>query len=82
MEWELREPCDQVWREAGRDRHSVFADPGFVDAHARDLRLRPGGPADELGIRPPDASRAGPRPVRERTHPLIRPTLPDVGIAD
>ncbi|MET0862344.1 MAG: right-handed parallel beta-helix repeat-containing protein [Microbacterium sp.] len=82
MDWELREPCDDVWREAGRDSHSVFADPGFVDADARDLRLRPGGPAEELGIHAPDPTRAGQRAMSERTHPLIRPTLPDAGIPD
>jgi hypothetical protein len=77
MVWEVRESCDDVWRDAGRDRHSVFADPGFVDAAARDLRLRPGGPAEKLGIRPPDAPLAGPRTAARRTHPLVRRTLPD-----
>ena len=82
MKWELREACDQLWHDAGRDRHSLFADPGFVDAAARDLRLRPGGPAEQLGIHPPDVSRAGPRPPADRNHPLIRRTLPDSGIPD
>lgn len=81
MAWELREGCDDVWRTAGRDRHSLFADPGFVDPGSRDLRLKPGGPAERLGIRPPDPSRAGPRPESQRGHPLGRPTLPDAGIS-
>ena len=78
----IREGCDDVWRAAGRDRHSVFADPGFVDSALRDFRVRAGGPADELGIRVPDVSRAGPRPDSERTHPALGLTLPERAIQD
>jgi len=82
MEWELREACDDVWAAAGRDRHSVFADPGFADAVGRDLRVAPGGPADALGIQLPDPARAGPRPAAERVHPLARRTLPDASLPE
>jgi hypothetical protein len=81
MRWELREAMDDAWRAAGRDLRSVVADPGFVDLEARDFRVAPGGPAEELGIRVPDISTAGARPVEERTHPLRRRTLADVPIA-
>ena len=82
MEWRILEGCDDVWRDAGRDRHSMFADPGFIDSEGRDLRVRSGGPAEELGIRVPDVSRAGPRPGPERTHPALQPTLPDPAIVE
>ncbi|GAA1980628.1 right-handed parallel beta-helix repeat-containing protein [Microbacterium pumilum] len=82
MEWRILEGCDDVWRDAGRDRHSKFDDPRFVDAAGRDFRVRPGGPADELGIRVPDVSRAGPRPASERSHPALGLALPDSAIED
>ncbi len=77
MVWTLREPADEIWRAAGRDAHSVVADPGFVDVAARDFRVHPDGPAARLGIRVPDAALAGPRAEPHRTHPLRRRTLPD-----
>jgi|GEM_PF-345477 len=49
------------WNKAGKDRHSRWADPRFVNAEARDFRLRPDSPALELGFRPLDPDRAGPR---------------------
>lgn len=56
------------WRQRGKDVHSVWADPGFVDAEARDFRLRPDSPAIALGFRPIDPARAGPRdPFRRST---------------
>ncbi|WP_108252478.1 right-handed parallel beta-helix repeat-containing protein [Planctomonas deserti] len=78
LHWQLREPLDDVWAAAGRDRHSVIADPGFADAAGGDFRVAPGGPAEGLGILVPDASLAGPRDEGRRTHPLRRRTLPDV----
>ncbi|MHB8897374.1 MAG: right-handed parallel beta-helix repeat-containing protein [Thermoguttaceae bacterium] len=49
------------WREEGRDRHSVIADPKFVDAEHFDFRLQPDSPALALGFQPIDLSAVGPR---------------------
>lgn len=76
MGFAVTEPLDRAWRDAGHDRHSVDADPGFVDVAGRDLRIRPGSPAEELGITVPDLRRAGPRPVEQRLHPLAVRTRP------
>jgi hypothetical protein len=54
------------WQALGLDRHSVTADPGFVDAERRDLRLRPDSPALLLGFEPIDLSGVGPRPKGRR----------------
>jgi hypothetical protein len=63
----LRKAYDlAAWRVLGLDRHSVVADPRFVDLAGRDLRLRPDSPALALGFRPIDLSNVGPRPRGER----------------
>jgi hypothetical protein len=54
------------WQALGLDRHSLAADPGFVDLPGRDLRLRPDSPALALGFRPIDLSDVGPRPRDRR----------------
>jgi hypothetical protein len=51
----------EAWRKAGKDRHSVYADPRFVDADHFDFRLQPDSPAFKLGFHPIDLSRVGPR---------------------
>jgi len=74
MDWNLyfnpNQPLEQVrfggqtfeeWKKSGKDIHSRWADPLFTDAQARDFRLRPDSPAFELGFRPIEPDRAGPR---------------------
>jgi hypothetical protein len=48
-----------AWQAAGFDRHSVIADPRFVDAGARDFRLRADSPGLGMGINPIDPERIG-----------------------
>ena len=47
------------WQKLGHDRHSVIADPLFVDAERGDYRLKPDSPALKLGFVPFDYSKAG-----------------------
>jgi hypothetical protein len=54
------------WQALGLDRHSVAADPRFVDLGKRDFRLAPDSPAFALGFRPIDLSDVGPRPRGRR----------------
>jgi hypothetical protein len=52
----------KAWKKAlgGKfDRHSVVADPMFVDPENHDYRLRPESPALKLGFKPIDTSRIG-----------------------
>jgi hypothetical protein len=61
-----------AWRARGMDRHSVVADPRFVDPAHDDYRLRPGSPALKLGFRPIPFDRIGPyqSPLRA-TWPVV-----------
>jgi len=73
--FEVSEPLDELWAQTGHDRHSVTADPLFVDAANRDLRVSADSPAHALGIRVPDVTDVGPRPVSERRHHLASRTM-------
>ena len=48
-----------AWQAGGRDQHALVADPRFVDAAARDFRLRPDSPALALGFQPIDLAAVG-----------------------
>lgn len=50
------------WKtQKGQDKHSLVADPKFVDPMKHDFRLQPDSPAFALGFKPIDVSRVGPR---------------------
>lgn len=52
-----------TWQEeTGHDRHSIVADPMFVDPENGDFRLKPDSPALRLGFQQIDTSRIGIRP--------------------
>lgn len=73
-----------AWRELGQDRHSLVADPMFVDPANDDFRLQPGSPAFQLGFKAIPVDRIGlyqdglraSWPIREaegaREKPLVR----------
>lgn len=50
----------QSWQALGMDRHSVIADPLFVDAEHGDYRLQPDSPALKLGFKPIPVDKIGP----------------------
>lgn len=49
------------WQKWGYDRHSLIADPMFVDPEHDDYCLRPESPAFKLGFQPIDTAGIGPR---------------------
>ena len=51
----------EQWQAQGLGRHSVVADPLFVDPKAGDFSLKPASPALKLGFQPIDLSTVGPR---------------------
>lgn len=51
----------EAWQSLGFDKHSVLADPQFVDPDHDNFQLKPESPARSLGFRPLDLSSVGPR---------------------
>lgn len=51
----------EQWQEAGMDRHSRIADPGFVDPEHSDFHLKPGFDPGPGGFVPFDVAGVGPR---------------------
>jgi hypothetical protein len=49
------------WQAKGMDKHSVVADPLFVDPARHDYRVRPESPAHKIGFRSIDIRDVGPR---------------------
>lgn len=49
------------WHARGKDVHSIYADPMFVDASHFNFRLKPDSPAFKLGFQQIDLSTVGPR---------------------
>jgi hypothetical protein len=49
------------WQKAGKDIHSQYADPMFVDAANYNFSLKSGSPALKLGFNAIDMSSVGPR---------------------
>jgi parallel beta-helix repeat protein len=49
------------WRKRGHDAHSVIADPLFIAPERGNFRLKPNSPAAQIGFKPIDTSRVGPR---------------------
>ncbi len=51
----------EEWQARGKDRHSRYADPLFVDPEQGDFSLQPESPALALGFQPIDLGPVGPR---------------------
>ena len=51
------------WQKAGKDIHSQYADPMFVDAEHFNFALKPGSPALKIGFNAIDMSSVGPRGI-------------------
>ena len=60
-------PLEQ-WRQRGQDRHSLVADPRFVDPEHSDFSLRPDSPVKKIGFKPIDLSEVGRTPVQRDRH--------------
>jgi len=53
-------PIDE-WHQKGKDLHSVYADPMFVNPEKYDFTLKPESPAFKMGFKNIDMTEVGPR---------------------
>lgn len=51
------------WHESGKDTHSTFADPLFIDPEKFDFKVNPNSPALKHGIKSIDIRLVGPRMI-------------------
>lgn len=54
----------EEWKKTGKDKHSLYADPMFIDPDNYDFRLKPQSPAFALGFKQIDTSAVGPRKTK------------------
>ena len=74
----------EEWRAKGMGRHSIVADPKFVDAAGLNFALKPDSPARKLGFKPIDVSTNGlvgppewtALPKRAKFPPTVLPPAP------
>jgi len=71
----------EQWRQLGRDKNSIIADPMFVDPDRYDFRLDPNSPAIELGFKPFDYTQAGVYGDRRWIRKAVGVTFPELQIA-
>lgn len=60
-EVEFKGKTHAQWNAEGKDVGGLVADPLFMDPDANDFRLKPGSPAEKIGFKPFDYSKAGRR---------------------
>lgn len=68
----------EQWQAKGQDKHSIVADPLFVDPQHGDFTLKPNSPALKLGFKPIDASEiglTGPAEWRDLPKKIERPVM-------
>ncbi|MCX8037052.1 MAG: hypothetical protein N3D11_08425, partial [Candidatus Sumerlaeia bacterium] len=62
----------ESWKALGMDRHSIVADPRFVDESKDDYRLRADSPAFALGFQPIPVEKIGPyKDALRATWPIV-----------
>ena len=64
--WKVGEPSPKFyglsfkeWKKSGKDKHSIVADPRFIDPARYDFRFRNSSSARKIGFKPFDYAKAG-----------------------